>query len=515
MMTKRHLFLLLSIICMTAQAQSVTDGLHYDAEIQTTFGNGDYCPLWLNANKYGLSSIKSENGYILAGVTRDAATDSLRKWKRGYGVEIAGAYNQSSSFIVQQAYMEFIHKKFNITIGAKEHPMEMKNQELSSGGMTFGINARPIPEVRVSIPEYIDLRFTKDWIAVKGLLSYGMFTDSRWQKHWVGENLRYTDGQLYHSKAIYFRNGNEKKFPLIVEFGLETATLFGGTAYNVKNNNEYLTLKTNNLLKSAWHALFPGGKDATDAQHPNKEGDWVGSLMLSASWNFKSWKIRAYMDHFFEDNSALFFTGNSGFKTGDEWKERKSVLDVTGYKLKDGLFGMEITLPHNPIAQSFVYEYIYTKYQSGPVYHEHTPEVADNVFGVDNYYNHSVTTGWQHWGQALGNPLFTAPLYNSNHELAFANNRFIAHHFGLNGNPIPQLHYRALLTYQESWGTYAKPYDDIKYNTSALVEVTYTPRVFLQFRGLSFTAALGMDHGSQYGNNTAMQITIRKIGLLR
>ena len=51
-----------------AQERSLLDSLAYRAEIQATASGGDYNPLWLNANKYGLSSLKNTNGY-LRGVT--------------------------------------------------------------------------------------------------------------------------------------------------------------------------------------------------------------------------------------------------------------------------------------------------------------------------------------------------------------------------------------------------------------------------------------------------------------
>ena len=50
---------------MTAGAQSVFrgvgKGISYEAEVQLTASSGQL-PLWLNANKYGLSSVAGDNG---------------------------------------------------------------------------------------------------------------------------------------------------------------------------------------------------------------------------------------------------------------------------------------------------------------------------------------------------------------------------------------------------------------------------------------------------------------------
>ena len=48
-----------SLLSVQAQERSLFDSLTYRAELQGTVSGGDHNPLWLNANKYGLSSLKS------------------------------------------------------------------------------------------------------------------------------------------------------------------------------------------------------------------------------------------------------------------------------------------------------------------------------------------------------------------------------------------------------------------------------------------------------------------------
>ncbi|MCD8202159.1 MAG: hypothetical protein LUD48_00760, partial [Prevotella sp.] len=64
----------------------LADGLEYKIELQSTFSHGQ-TPLWLNANRYGLSSLENGNGYLRAGIFRPLSTDSLRRWGIGYGVD--------------------------------------------------------------------------------------------------------------------------------------------------------------------------------------------------------------------------------------------------------------------------------------------------------------------------------------------------------------------------------------------------------------------------------------------
>ena len=216
-MMRKILPLLLLAVCVTMQAErrplSLTDSLHYKVEMQATLSSGDHTPLWLNANRYGLSSLEKTNGYLRAAVERPLSASDGQKWALGYGLDIAGAYHFTSKAIVQQAYVEGRWLKGVLTIGAKQQPMELKNQELSSGSQTLGINARPIPQVRVALADYWTIPYTHGWLSIKGHIAYGMQTDDRWQKDFTQQQSRYTEHSLYHSKAGYLKIGKEDGWP--------------------------------------------------------------------------------------------------------------------------------------------------------------------------------------------------------------------------------------------------------------------------------------------------------------
>lgn len=486
------------------QAQSVFTGLGkgigYSVEAQATISAGD-TPLWLTANKHGLSSINGDNGYLRAGLYRPAANDSARNWRIGYGLDVAAAYNYTGSFVIQQLYADFEYKKVRISVGSKERDAALKNRELSSGSQTLGTNARPVPQVRFELPEYVSITGSSDWAAIKGHIGYGMMTDGNWQEDYLqagegGVKPHYAKKALFHSKAGYLRLGNEGKFPLVFEGGLEMACEFGGTIYNPAGRTGTYgdVLRMGHGIKDFWNATIGTGSDATDEQYANATGNTVGSWLLSLGYKGKNWRLRAYYDHFFEDHSMMFFE----------------------YGWRDGLIGAELTLPENRIASSVVYEYVHTTYQSGPVYHDRTDVIPDQISGKDNYYNHNLYQGWQHWGQAIGNPLYTSPLYNHNGELAFTGNRFKAHHFGISGDPVRGLHYRLLYSYVANWGRYDAPYADVRYGNSFLCEVSYKPDKIGKVRadGWSACVAFALDRGAQPGDNTGFQITLRKTGLL-
>lgn len=135
---------ILALILLTITLPSLAqDDISWEVEMQTTNGGGKFSPLWLNANRYGLSSLEKNNGYLLAGIEKPLALDSAKQWGLGYGISMAAAYNFTSSIVVQEAYVEGRWKKGVLTVGSKQWSMELKNNELSSGSQTFGINARP------------------------------------------------------------------------------------------------------------------------------------------------------------------------------------------------------------------------------------------------------------------------------------------------------------------------------------------------------------------------------------
>ena len=480
-------------MAICAQQRSLTDSVQYRVEMQATLSSGDHAPLWLNANKYGLSSLKTANGYVRGAIERKLSADDGRKWGIGYGADVAVAAGFTSTLVVQQAYVEGRWLKGTLTIGAKEYPMELKNQALSSGSQTLGSNARPVPQVRLALPEYWTIPGTNNWLALKGHIAYGKTTDDGWQKDFVAPQNRYTEGTLYHSKAGYLKIGPGN---FTAELGLEMACQFGGTSHLFENGVEKV-YDNDGGLKAFKNAFIPGGTDATDGNFKNAEGNQLGSWVARFSYDQPTWNLAVYADQFFEDNSMMFHVNKSGDK-------------YFWYDFKDWLLGAELKLKDVNWLNDVVVEYMYTKYQGGPLYHDHTPAINEHICGRDHFYNHSLFTGWQHWGQVMGNPLYLSPLYNEDGTIQVKNNRFLAWHLGLSGNPIERLNYRILTTWQRGYGNYHVLFMDPEENVSLLAEASYQmPR-----GGWQVKAAFGMDSGKIYGDNIGCQLTVVKTGLL-
>ena len=496
---KHQILLLLAFSSLTVSAQAETDstathrrlpgGMTLTVEGSATLSSGDFSPLWFSANRYGLASVRNNSGYQRATLTRSLQNDSAHSWKFGFGADVAIAENHERTVIIQQAYAEASWKQIHFTIGSKAQEMETQSADLSSGALAFGINARPIPQIRLDV-DWFAIPGTNGWWQWKFHGSYGFLTDGHWQEQWAAPDTRYTRHTLYHEKALYWKIGRTDLFPLSYEIGLRMASQFGGTSYNITstrlgNENQLTDIKHPTNLRAFWDVLTCQGSDATDGSDPNTSGNHLGSYIMALTYHAGPWQARAYWERFFEDQSML----------------------TVQYGIRDMLIGGEVRTPHNPFVDGACLEFITTTNQSGAVYHDRTDRLPDKMNGRDNYYNHQLFPGWQHYGFTLGNPFITSPLYNQNHTLTFLNNRIKAWHIALTGQPTSAWRWRILASFTRNWGTYAHPYADRLSQQYFLAESTYHPR-WLQ--GWSATGGLAIDHGSLTGNNTGVQITIRK-----
>lgn len=478
------IFCLVSLLSIHTYAQS--DYLQYDIETGVSVSTGAHTPFWLVANKYGVSSIKRNTAYLSAGVFHQE--NPLKKFSYAWGLELAGAHRFTSGFFVQQAYLDLRYHDFVLSIGSKERGSELKNDALSTGGLSLSSNARPVPQVRISIPDFVPIPGCRNWLHVKGHLAYGRFTDDSFQTDYVQGKNKYTKNALYHSKALFVKLENEK-IPFSVTAGIEMMAQFGGDCY-YPNGHVY---RTPHKLKDFFKVLLPGNGDgdASESDQINVLGNHLGSYHLAVEYRFPTWKVRGYYEHPFEDHSGMEFAYGM-------WE--------------DCLVGLEVTFPKNRIIESLVAEYLYTKDQSGAFHFLNYNDNAlwgRNYTGADNYYNNGQYTGWEHWGMGLGNPLLTSPIYNGKNDLTFRNNRVEGFHVGLNGEPVQGLRYRFLLSATRNWGTYDTPFDDIENNWNGLAELSYSPG---KWKGWTFTLSAAADAGDLLGRSTGGMITIRKTG---
>ncbi len=498
-MTKKSIFLaFVCLVCHSAQAQwnRLIEDVHVDAEAQGAFSTGDNAPFWFTNNRYGLGTDRNNSGYLRAGLSRSITADEQRNWRIGYGADLVVPFGMQSHFVVQQLYADVQWKALRLGVGQKERPLELKNQLLSTGSLTSGINARPLPQVRLELPDFLLIPGTHEWLGIKAHIAYGWYTDNAWQREFNGGNTKYcySANSLYHSKAGFLRIGNTEEFPLTLTGGFEMSCQFGGEAWNLRDRLDHVGQfdshqKMDSGIKGYWNAFIPGGNDANDGDYKNCSGNQLGSWHARLDYHGKGWSLGLYGEHFFEDESQMF------------WQ----------YGWKDGLIGIEANLPKNPIASTFVMEYLHTSDQSGSIYHDATDALPVQLSAVDEYYNHHIYGAWQHAGFVMGNPLLLSPLYdlcnNDGHNrITVYHNRVSALHFGLSGQPLNELGYRILFTHERSLGTYLNPVTDPRHGNFLLVELNYAPR---WLNGFAIGASYGLNGGDLLGHANGGMLNLK------
>lgn len=471
-----------------------------------TLAQGDHAPFWLTANRHGIGSLALGQAYLRASAI--GADDQSRRFGYEYGVDLLGGWNLERPVLAQQYYAGVRYGCWSLTLGAKEHASQGKNALLSTGGLTWSGNARPIPQARFGIYEYTDVPFLDGWAQVKGFFSYGRATDDRFLKQFASRTLgnTYLLGTIIHEKSAFLKLGKASCFPLTFEAGLELDSQFGGAKYRHVADGETLlyTMPTHAMDYVRAFLCLPGGSDATECDQINIAGNVLGSWHFAFNYDAPAdWHFRTYYEHYFEDRSGMTGISHPYLIDG------RQVLYI--YPWHDGLWGLETTFPANPVLGTLVFEFVNTRYMSGPMQTESMTSIHQRVFGLDGYYNHSEYNSWSHHGFSIGTPLAYSPLYNEDGSLHIPYNRFRTLHLGLGNTLSAAWQWRFLLTHSKEWGFYTTPLPTPAHQWHSLLEVTWTPTSRPSWTGWSFVASAALDRGPLTGPSTGFQLGLSKI----
>lgn len=494
-MTKyfRHLYICIIILFsfQNTNANSFKDSLHYKLSMDVQAGNGQYAPYYFTSNTHGVTSIKPNSGYLRAGLFKNA--NKVQKFDYALGIDLITSYNNNSPFWIQQLYGELKYRCLGLTVGSKEYSGVFKNKYLSSGGLIWSGNARPIPQIRVGIPVFVVIPFTNEWIQLKGDISYGLFTDKNWlEDHYNYQYSFITTGVWYHQKKIFFRSKEDK--PFIVTIGAELAAQFGGTQKNYSNGELESVIEDKVKLKDLFTVLIPRGGDssANGGDQAYYYGNHLGAWHAIFEYRFKNQsQLKGYFEWLFDDASGM------GKLNG--W---------------DGLWGIEYNTNRRSVISSIVLEYLQTTNQGGPIHWAPGDfpgtDLTTEATGADNYYNNFFYNGWAHHGISNGSPLIKSPAYNKDGYLCFTDNRVKAIHIGLKGNISREVTYLAKTAFRKGWGTPFIPLKNTNKIFSGFLQIDYNPR---KINHWLFSGFIGIDseNGSSMGDNIGVGLKIASI----
>ena len=504
---KRALYFSFFILHFSFLSAFAGEDWTFDVATSTVVGSGEHAPFWLTANRHGLASLNPGSAYLRTSATRQYNKESGFDWELGADMAVG---TLDGTFVVQQLYAGVRYGCWQLTAGSREHASQGKNAQLSTGGMTWSGNARPVPQVRLGIYDYTDVPFLFNrWVSVKGFVSYGRTTDDAFQRRHVGpaRYALYTQRALFHEKSAFLRIGRRDVTPLSLELGLEMNCQFGGELWEhdirlSATDDDRLVYANPCRPADFLKALLPlsGGDDSTVSDQNNAAGNHFGSLHAIVGYDATDWSARAYYEHYFD--------GRTGMTPWNKTRDMAGDAHVwIAYPWFDALYGLEVELPRNPVVTTVVVEYNTTRDQCGPIHHSSTTTLPASIHGFACYYYNSSYPSYQHWGMTAGSPLLYSPLYNDDNTIINTDTRLRALHLGLAGRPTATIAYRLLVTGVRSWGSYMDPLPDPQTTFSTMAEVTWRPQ---QFRGWSALAALALDRSPRLGNNLGLQIGIKK-----
>ncbi|MDR1938220.1 MAG: capsule assembly Wzi family protein [Tannerellaceae bacterium] len=458
----------------------------YRTEMAGSAASGNYTPFWLASNRYGLAPLEAGGGYLRAGTFYSQRFGDGFRWNAG--IDLAVAAPRYRNVFVQQLYAGLSYRAFLLSAGSREQYNSLWDKDLSSGDMVSSANARPIPEVKISIPAYTLVPGTGKWLYAKGDFSVGRSFDTDYLAHFANSQQTYIKNVLWHRKSVYFRvEAPGNRFPVSLELGLQHGVQWGGVSTDPAMGAQPRSVT--DFIRVAMG--MGGGGDASEMDKANVLGNQYGSYDIRLTYKKDNWSLQAYHQRYFEDKSGTIF-GNG----------------------KDGLWGVQLNLPGVPWLQKILVECLDTRNQSGPFHfiafdHEKYPGIGG---GADRYYNNEeYTTGLSYFNRSVGSPLLPSPEYNTDGAVGFKNIRVYGWHAGVSGQLSPCLAYRLLFTVMDSWGTPYRPFLNNKAGTFGLLEISYRhPRA----RGWLLTGSIASDTGTMLGKGAGFGLCISKRGIL-
>lgn len=339
---------------------------------------------------------------------------------------------------------------------------------LSSGSLILSGTGPAYPALYVGTPDFVDIPFTSGILQIRFHFSYGTLDDER-----------YVRNSLIQSKSLYGRL--KLPFDFSLSCGLVHAVLWGGSSPVYGD----LPSSFDDFCK-AFFAVY-GGEDSPENEQMNRQGDHKGMWDYGLEKEFGSFTVKAYYQHFFEDNSGMLY-----------WNDG----------ITDGLWGVAITIKKPGIVTSICYEYYNSTNQSGTGAHNETG-------GQDYYYENSIyRTGWTYEGIPLGTPFIITS--GSGTSVDYIHTRARVHYVSFQGFLTNRIGYNCYLAFQRYFGTYADYNSDTGGNEVFKDGLPQTS-VALYFNfdrlfntcGLQGSLGLGFDFGEARDDSSALRVSIQ------
>jgi len=471
-------FCLFSAIIFNAKNSLAQDStLRYNAAVLLAGSTGK-TPFWIRANQNATIPL---NGNFVSGhwgIYKIYNNNNPRIFQWSGGAEVVTNYEQSGKVIFTDLYIAGKIGPIEFLAGQKKGVMGLMDTTLTSGSLSFSGNARPFPQIKISVPRFFPLAFTNYLVSLKFSYSDGLLG---------GSDINY--GSIHHvpltylhQKSLYFKVGMPNN-NLNIYAGINHQVIWGGEN---KISPSYDLISS----KAYWHAIT--GKTF----NYRKIGDHFGTIDLGTEWKNSNWSYFLYRQNIYETGSLFQLTH---FQDG-----------LNGLRIKRNKVASNQKYT-NFIIRSLLFEFINTKNQIN-----NSPLSGLAIFEKGNYFNSYIySNGWAYRGRGLGTPLITEKNLSDKNlpEVATQftnNNRITTFHTGFEATWLnTSLTFKG--TYSSNFGTYLRPFNNNKKQLSVLITAEKNIK---KWNNLSFITSISSDSGSLYPNSMGILVGIRKNGFL-
>lgn len=484
-----HIYLLIAT-CLLANLTIVAQ--KHQINYQAEFGAGTAAkPFWLHTNS---KNKIAPDTYMWGNISfiSDFVKQNTRLIDYSIGIEGTGALGQYHNRIFfNQLFGKIRWQNLTLNVGLFDRPTLYDGLSASNGDMLYSNNSRNMAGISFASWDYIRFPWILGrFIAFKFKYAEHMMLDKRHVTH------THVHNKLLAGKLTIIPQ-------LSIEGGIEDYGQWGG-----KTTNGKICYTFNDYIKMI--CIKAGGENASLSDQINKLGNHLGRHFARINYEGKHIRISLYYNHIFEDGS------------GRKYQNKP-----------DGLYGIYFTRKDKEQwFKSLVYEFYYTKDQSGP--HHDRPateeEIADKdpsdpfpdkivLGGNDNYLNHGeYRSGWSLYGQIIGLPFFTPTKAINGIINGSYNTRFIAHHIGINGIlPLMDIEYKLMCSYSLNYGQYSAPFLDKEGKTTNKPQFSFGLQFTVPEKQIPFTTSLniGFDKGELLDNRFGIILNIIKIGVFK
>lgn len=425
---KKLTLIILTLTSFTAFSQNIT------LDIRSYASSGNDLPFWFTANQRGVFT--QENSTYQLGqleINRDLSPNNNKTWDFTYGTNLVYGLAKSSQTQINQYFAGVRFKKLVFTAGAQSDPVYYGGLSSTNGNMFASNNARPLPGVKIA---------SHGWIAAPILKKHLSFRFA-YQEMWL-DNDRVVQNAHLHHKNLHFKYQNND---WSITAGVEHYSFWGGTHPTMGQLPNGVEDYIRGVTGMAGGAAAPGIDQA------NVAGNQLGTYIVQFAKKYSNSSIRLYWNHIFEDRSGMEM---------ENWR--------------DGLWGFHCkSKKSNQFITEVLYEYMYTKHQSGKKHLIYNPTLGKySGRGNDDYFNHEVyVSGYIANKKIIGSPFFIPDNIKNSSTLNFSNTRMWMHHIATKGYIADKIQWCGMLSYTGNFGTYKNPYKNTINQLSYMIKSIY------------------------------------------